>query len=1113
MNAHIGSLLKKIGGLKKSIPHLLFLGTGLASTLWFLLRVIPKPSRASYPCMRAAAPVMSGFVIYLVSLTGSFLFFRTAWRKAKQSRYIAAGAAFIGCIAFVVLFNLGDIRRMYSSPKEISWTRGVLPDGSNNPMGTPLGIYPGRVAWAWNPAATNENCTNVITDGYFMPQNNNQDTIDMLADKTIRAIGGQASVQDSWDAIFKNFNLKKTGTATGYTAGQTIFIKINNGQAGWAINSTTLAETGNDSPVTGVKKAAMSNTTPSAVLAYVRQLVDSCNIPQDKIYIAEPMTHVYKSMYDVIHARYPDVKILDKESKNTSLGRTTSSGWTSNVIKYSDKGNTMPDAVSDGLMNEMYNADYLINFAALKAHARAGVTFGAKLHFGSHGNHPVGGYGSSHLHAGLVSVTDNDKPADAYARTRYKMYRVLTDLMGHEKLGGNTVLFVVDGLWGGIEATDMAVKWQTAPFNNDWPSSLFVSQDGVAIESVCLDFLRAEANVNTNFRDRPFFPGVDDHLHQAADSKNWPAGFTYDPEGDGTAMPSMGIHEHWNNSTKKQYSHNLGRGIGIELVALSSSKLVNNVPVLVGTIGKIRIPGPNASIIAVNDLNQIFTDPDGDQLVFTAISMDAKLTPSIVNGNSLKLVAGSTYTGPSELEVLASDGQDTTRYLLEAYNTATVYAPEALIPPDVDGVPDDAIWEDCGWNLIDQTWIPWGGTVDSSDFNGRYKVCWSSTENLLYFLVEITDDSIVDGYTYPQGNYPDYDIVEVFIDENNSKGKHVFDGTGQTGTDWGTNAENAFSYHIAANQPETGFVTTDFVVLDIAGTSWSSMSNPNYASHFPAYRMYRESAHHYYHEFSLKVYNDTYNPAAPNESSRVNLAGDKILGLSLAYCDNDTSAATGRDNFFGSVYVPEARYNDHWMNALDFGKLILTGNHVPTVVSEFVDEDLTDYNTSKQITTNVKSQFADSDGDSLIFTSSCDSAGLEVLITGNSELSIVAHEPFMGPAIVTITANDGRVSVSTSFEVSFIPSGITKLSEKDAIQVWPNPAGSSLQFKLAGTIPPGSTVISVYSAEGRLVLKENFSRIQPDQAFRLDLKNLRPGNYLLRVQAGQVHAKTGFIKH
>ena len=85
-------------------------------------------------------------------------------------------------------------------------------------------------------------------------------------------------------------------------------------------------------------------------------------------------------MYDLIHAKYPNVIILDKEN-HTNLGRTTTTGWTGNVITYSDKGVVMASAKTDNLMKEMNDASYLINIAALKAHARAGVTFCAKNNF------------------------------------------------------------------------------------------------------------------------------------------------------------------------------------------------------------------------------------------------------------------------------------------------------------------------------------------------------------------------------------------------------------------------------------------------------------------------------------------------------------------------------------------------------------------------------------------------------------------------------------------------------------------------------------------------------------------------------------------------------------
>ncbi|MFN8206978.1 MAG: DUF362 domain-containing protein [Bacteroidales bacterium] len=659
--AHILFLVRlNVGKIfSRYYSRLLFIITGVSATIWFLVRVIPKPQRAGYPCMQAAAPLMSAFVTYVLSLGGSWLLFRRGWSKMKESRYLAAGSAFAGCLVLFVMFSIGDSEKTYSSPLGEKNVLGVLPDGANNPMGTAWGIFPGRVAWVRNIAATNEACPNTITNAYFMAKNNNQDTINKMADVAVKSIGGQANVKDSWDAIFKSFNKKKTGSETGYVTGQTIFIKVNNGQAGWAINWGDLSETGTNSS-TGVKNAAMSNTTPAAVLAFLIHLVDTCGIPQNKIYVAEPMTHVYKSLYDLIHAKYPNVIVLDKDDY-TSLGRTKSSGWTNDVIAYSDQGNEMPDAMYDALMDEMYDADYMINIAALKAHARAGVSLCAKLHFGSHGDHPGYGFGSFHLHKGLIAVTDNDILNDAYARVDYGMYRVLTDLMGHERLGRNTLLFVVDGLWAGIEATDMPVKWKSAPFNNDFPNSLFVSQDEVALESVCLDFLRAEATVNTAFKNRPLFPAVDDYLHQAADSANWADGITYDPEGDGSPMPySLGVHEHWNNSTDKKYTRNLSpEGKGIELLSLSTISTHSGISERFReTLVAKAFPNPCTTQTEVQFALSTKADVE-----FTVVSADGRSTISILKpamaagDQSFMLNTGSWPRGINLLHIRVKYGK------------------------------------------------------------------------------------------------------------------------------------------------------------------------------------------------------------------------------------------------------------------------------------------------------------------------------------------------------------------------------------------------------------------------------------------------------------------------
>ena len=83
----------------------LFWGLGLFSTIWFLVRVVPKSSRASYPCMQTAAPLMSAFVLYLLSFTGVWVSLRKL-RKAFRNRKVV-----VGVIAFAGLLRCFDVGR------------------------------------------------------------------------------------------------------------------------------------------------------------------------------------------------------------------------------------------------------------------------------------------------------------------------------------------------------------------------------------------------------------------------------------------------------------------------------------------------------------------------------------------------------------------------------------------------------------------------------------------------------------------------------------------------------------------------------------------------------------------------------------------------------------------------------------------------------------------------------------------------------------------------------------------------------------------------------------------------------------------------------------------
>ena len=90
---------------KMRLPaKVVYLLISILATIWFLIRVIPKPSRATYPCMQVAAPIMSGFVIWILALSGATFAFKKAKHKLIEAKYLAAGLFLIIGIAATSVF-------------------------------------------------------------------------------------------------------------------------------------------------------------------------------------------------------------------------------------------------------------------------------------------------------------------------------------------------------------------------------------------------------------------------------------------------------------------------------------------------------------------------------------------------------------------------------------------------------------------------------------------------------------------------------------------------------------------------------------------------------------------------------------------------------------------------------------------------------------------------------------------------------------------------------------------------------------------------------------------------------------------------------------------------
>ena len=202
----------------------------------------------------------------------------------------------------------------------------------------------------------------------------------------------------------------------------------------------------------------------------------------------------------------------------------------------------------------------------------------------------------------------------------------------------------------------------------------------------------------------------------------------------------------------------------------------------------------------------------------------------------------------------------------------------------IDGKADDKAWKNTDWIPMDQVWI--GKDLSEEDFRGKYKLLWDS--NHIYVLAEIIDEKLIDTYE-GLDRYWDDDCLEIFIDEDNSKGNHQYN-------------YNAFAYHIAL----------DGKVADIGDDSLA-----HYYDHLDVARVTKGNKSIW--EVAMRVYRDDFELGQENELR--DLKNGEAIGFAIAYCDNDNSKE--REHFIGSEIVEGEDKNRGWIDAGIFGTYYL----------------------------------------------------------------------------------------------------------------------------------------------------------------------------------------------
>lgn len=397
----------------------------------------------------------------------------------------------------------------------------------HKPYGQGVGAKPGRVVWSHNPKSVQWN-----GKGYWWKTENfNEKVITNMFRNSVASLGGTKDAKSGWEKLFQAQNERRGKGNNTYQKGEKIAIKAN-------INGSGVFDDDDSG------KTKMSYTNPVLLKALLTSLVKDAGVAPSDITVYD-VSRIFPAYMIEMCTRGELKGVHFVGRKNGVADKKKPIHWS-----YSFRGavNYLPTCVTE--------AEYVINFANLKGHSY-GITLCGKNHFGSfiNGNEMRPPEGAN-LHQFLTM-------------DEMGVYSPLVDLMSNDELGNKTVLYMLDALIcapsEGDDITGSNARWKQSPFNGDYTSSIFLSQDPVAIDSVGADFLMNEPAVTNNNDSLKNNATVENYLHEAALVKKAPSGNVY-KNGNGKKVTNLGVHEHWNNPVSKKYSRNLGKKEGIELV-------------------------------------------------------------------------------------------------------------------------------------------------------------------------------------------------------------------------------------------------------------------------------------------------------------------------------------------------------------------------------------------------------------------------------------------------------------------------------------------------------------------------------------------------------------------
>ncbi len=351
---------KAIEVLRKSWIYII----GIAALLWFIIRVFPKPSRAAYPCQRAAFPLASAFLIWLTSSLFTFRFIKSARAMFRENRVLAAaGLVVAGGLLFAASNWVFPARELLAGAKDAMAEAPVL-----------VKSYNANTDQFIDPSATVSIVKSEAEDVFTIGE---MEVEEMVREAVALAGGLEGIISD----------------------GQTVVLKPN------IVTDTFLGEE--------ISTEANGMVTDWRVVAAVAKMVREINPTGEILVIEGSAAESTQAAYQVLNytkAHMPEVDEFLGIEESSGAWQDYDSDELSSVLLsaevalYGDY--KLPNGAAPYYYNKRYfEADVIISIPVLKNHETAGVT-GAVKNMGIGGT-PTNIYGNSENANGRWEVIDH----------------------------------------------------------------------------------------------------------------------------------------------------------------------------------------------------------------------------------------------------------------------------------------------------------------------------------------------------------------------------------------------------------------------------------------------------------------------------------------------------------------------------------------------------------------------------------------------------------------------------------------------------------------------------------------------------------------------------------